>query len=137
LTLEITETAIMADKERLTGRISDLRDLGVEIAMDDFGTGYSSMSSLAQLPISAVKLDRSFVKVIGEGWAPSAVIRAIVTLCKVMNLKVVAEGVETQDQFTHLFTLGCDLAQGYLFSEPLTEPELLSWLASFDPCIAA
>jgi len=128
LTLEVTETMIMTDVESNSVKLRALRDLGVRVAIDDFGTGYSSMGALAKLPVDTVKIDRSFVGLLGENLEALAIMRALVTLCRVLNLDVVAEGVETEDQLMQTQGLGCTLAQGYHFSRPVSETDFLAWL---------
>ncbi len=117
LTLEITETFSLLETRAIVGRLYDLRDLGVRLAIDDFGTGYSSLSYLQTLPMSVLKIDRSFVA--ANGARAGAVLRGIVELGKAMGLHLVAEGIETTDQVAMLRELGCEHGQGYLFARPL------------------
>jgi diguanylate cyclase (GGDEF)-like protein len=124
LILEITETILMEDINTVSSTLTELKALGVSLAVDDFGTGYSSLSYLKRLPISTLKVDQSFVQGLGENPEDSAIVRAIVTMSKSLGLEVVAEGVETEDQRQLLHELGCDRAQGYLFSKPLQAPLL-------------
>lgn len=128
VTLEVTETMLMTDLDTNIEKLVQVRELGVKVAIDDFGTGYSSMGSLANLPVDVVKVDRSFVSAVGDNLEPTAIIRALVMLCRTLRLTVVGEGIETEDQLVQLQTLGCNLGQGYLFSRPLPEPALLAWL---------
>ena len=130
LTIEVTETMIVTDLTSNLAQLQALRDMGVRIAIDDFGTGYSSMASLATLPADAVKIDRSFVNLLGGNIEATAIMRALVTLCQVLNLEVVAEGVETPDQRIQAQALGCRLAQGYLFARPMRETDLFDWLSA-------
>lgn len=120
LHLEITESLAVRDYERVIGQLKALKALGVGLAIDDFGTGYSSLSYLQRLPIDTVKIDRSFVTMLGIEQAPTAIIMAIITLCRAMGFKVVAEGVETPEQVVRLGDLGCHAAQGFLFSKPIS-----------------
>lgn len=120
LHLEITESLAVRDYERVIGQLKALKSLGVGLAIDDFGTGYSSLSYLQRLPIDTVKIDRSFVTMLGIEQAPTAIIMAIITLCRAMGFKVVAEGVETPEQVIRLGDLGCHAAQGFLFSKPIS-----------------
>lgn len=125
--LEVTESAAMEDVEGNAKTLNTLRDMGIYIAVDDFGTAYSSMNYLKKLPVSCLKIDRSFVKDIGlaaEDSADIAIVKAIVTLGKALGFDVVAEGVETLEQATFLQSLGCDEAQGYYFCKPLPPEEL-------------
>lgn len=128
LVLEITETAVMMDVERMSARLAELKEIGVGVALDDFGTGYSSMGCLSQLPIDTVKIDRSFVKLIGDDLDSTAIIRAIVTLCKLLDLDVICEGIESHDQFEQLYALGSDKGQGYLFGQATSGQAFLTRL---------
>jgi diguanylate cyclase (GGDEF)-like protein len=117
--IEITESMLM---ENIDGNIEKLRAvqaMGVQIAMDDFGTGYSSLSYLAKLPINSLKIDRSFISEMGDGPEQMAIVSTVISLGRALNLKVVAEGVETEEQKRLLRLLKCDEIQGYLFSPPL------------------
>lgn len=118
LTLEITESVLVADPETATRRLESLRKLGVRVAMDDFGTGYSSLASLKRLPIDIVKIDQSFVGGLGHDGRDAAIVAAVVTLAEAFGLDVVAEGVETELQAGELRRLGCRHAQGYLYGRP-------------------
>ena len=117
LHLELTET-ILADRQLATGPLLRLRDLGVRVSIDDFGTGYSSLSYLRDLPIDCLKIDRSFVQGLGTDRRDSALVGAVVTMALELGLDVVAEGVETLEQFAQLERLGCQQAQGFLFGRP-------------------
>jgi diguanylate cyclase (GGDEF)-like protein/PAS domain S-box-containing protein len=119
LELEITESVIMKDAKLAIETLTAIRAMGVRIAIDDFGTGFSSLSSLAKLPIDTIKIDRSFVTDMTAGPEGLALVSMIVTLARSLKLKVVAEGVETEDQANLLRLLSCDEAQGYLFCKPL------------------
>jgi diguanylate cyclase (GGDEF)-like protein len=128
LTLELTESAVMQDPERALPVLRQLHELGVSLAVDDFGTGYSSLSYLRRLPVDEVKIDKSFVLGMGSDLSDLAVVRAIVDLGHSLSLSVVAEGVE-EDAVRHQLTeMGCDVAQGYLFSRPLGERRFEAWL---------
>jgi diguanylate cyclase (GGDEF)-like protein len=117
--LEITETAVMENPEMATARLEKLQKMGFQVAMDDFGTGYSSLSYLQRLPIDILKIDRSFVQTMLENPSNLEIIKAIIGLGKLLDLRIVAEGVETPEQLSTLQTLGCDLAQGYLLGRPM------------------
>ncbi len=125
LELEITESLLMRNTDDAVQKLESIRAMGVHTAIDDFGTGYSSLSYLHKLPLDALKIDRSFVAEVGDTGldqpmdARTAVIRCIVGLARALNLKIVAEGVETQFQRRYLAKLGCDLMQGYLFARPV------------------
>jgi EAL domain-containing protein (putative c-di-GMP-specific phosphodiesterase class I) len=128
--LEITETMAMSDPN-LTIRIcSQLKDLGVRLSMDDFGTGHSSLSRLHSLPVDVLKIDRSFIRGIERDGESREIAHLIVTLAHHLNLKVVAEGIETRSQLTYLQQFGCEFGQGYLFSRPVDHAALEKLLAS-------
>lgn len=118
LNMELTETTVMENQDSVTEIMKSLSALGVEFAIDDFGTGYSSLARLADLPLASLKIDRSFVDRVGSEGART-IILAVVQIAKNLHLKVVAEGVETAEQFEILCECGCDLFQGYYFSKPL------------------
>ena len=119
LDIEITESSIMADPVRVRRVALELASIGVPLVIDDFGTGYSSLSYLKQLPISKLKIDRSFVSRMAQSQSDEAIVRATVDLAHNLGLKVVAEGVEDVVVVEMLCALGCDLAQGYFFGEPV------------------
>ncbi|MGA5304741.1 putative bifunctional diguanylate cyclase/phosphodiesterase [Nucisporomicrobium flavum] len=118
LWLEITESGVMEDLETALATLQALRGLGVTLCIDDFGTGYSSLSYLNRLPVGIVKLDRSFVSEVGRHGANESIVRAVLAMTGAMNLRVVAEGVETEGQRDWLREQGCDLAQGWLYGKP-------------------
>jgi len=119
LELEITESGLMFDVERVIEVLRDLKQLGVSVAVDDFGTGYSSLSYLKRFPIDVLKIDQSFVRGIPQEAGDVAISTAIVAMAKSLRLRTVAEGVENSRQQEFLAALGCDEVQGYLFSRPL------------------
>ncbi|HEX2294063.1 MAG TPA: EAL domain-containing protein [Actinomycetota bacterium] len=119
LVLEITESALVEDVEKVVERLEELKQLGVQLAIDDFGTGYSSLSYLKHFAIDVLKIDKAFIDSIALGAEDSALARAVLRLGQSLNLKIVAEGVEEDVQAEVLKTLGCPLAQGYLFSRPV------------------
>lgn len=121
--IEVTESAMMDQVEQTIAKLERLKDLGFHLALDDFGTGYSSLSYLSKLPIDTVKIDRSFIDVLGVEKSPTAITKAIMTLCAEMSKVVTAEGIETQAQLDMLRELGCHLGQGYYFARPLPEAE--------------
>ena len=129
LCLELTESVLLEDVDRHMRTLLDLRALGVRLAIDDFGTGFSSLTYLKRFPVDAVKIDRSFVAGLGTDASDTAIVRSVVDLAHALSLQVVAEGVERPEQFEALRSLGCDVAQGYLFAPPLPTEELLTWLA--------
>jgi diguanylate cyclase (GGDEF)-like protein/PAS domain S-box-containing protein len=132
LTLEITETVLMADTDLAVERLDDLKALGIQLALDDFGTGYSSLSSLSRFPVDILKMDRSFL---GEGASPAAsdLANAVVALGATLNLPVVAEGIERPEQWTALRDLGCALGQGFYFARPMDADRALEFLADHVP----
>ncbi len=117
--LEITETIAMQDADNSIRKLHQLKKLGVNLSMDDFGTGYSSLSYLHQFPLDVLKIDRSFVKNIGEDGSNGAIAKAVLAMAHSMNLEVVAEGVETEVQYEFLKKHGCQMIQGYLISKPV------------------
>ena len=124
LKLEITETVFFEDHDRALDMLRRLRETGIETDIDDFGTGYSNLAYLVRLPISTLKIDKSFVMLMAENRANREVIRTILSLAENLGFKVVAEGIESEHQREVLTNLGCDYGQGYLFSRPLA-PDLL------------
>jgi EAL domain-containing protein (putative c-di-GMP-specific phosphodiesterase class I) len=119
LVLEITESALVRDVDKVVERLDELKRLGVQLAIDDFGTGYSSLSYLEHFAIDVLKIDKIFVDSIARGPEESALARAVLKLGQSLNLKIVAEGVEDAEQADTLRTLGCPLAQGFFFSRPV------------------
>jgi predicted signal transduction protein with EAL and GGDEF domain len=119
LRLELTESVTMRDEERTTRVLSDLRKLGVLLCIDDFGTGYSSLSYLRRFALDVLKIDRSFVTDMLNNSESEEIVKTILSLGRNLRMKVVAEGVESSEQMTLLKSLGCEFAQGYLFSRPL------------------
>ncbi|HEX5433412.1 MAG TPA: EAL domain-containing protein, partial [Candidatus Angelobacter sp.] len=124
LELELTETVVMKNCERAAKRLTELRALGVSSAIYDFGTGYSSLKYLQNLPIDTLKIDQSFIRTLNSSTdvrsGNAAIVQAIVTLAQQLGLRVVAEGVETDEELEVLRRLGCDFVQGYLFSRPMS-----------------
>lgn len=128
LELEVTENIVMQDPAAAADTLKKLRTLGVRIAIDDFGTGYSSLSYLKRFPLDALKIDQSFVRDLTRDANDAAIVEASITLGKKLGLEVIAEGVETKEQFEFLRAHGCDLAQGYYVSRPLHKAELMDLL---------
>ena len=126
--IEITETAMMVDKTASHEALRQLKALGVRLSVDDFGTGYSSMQYLAQLPLDELKIDLSFVKAMLEAPQNAKIVRSLIELAHNLELKVVAEGVESRDILEALTSLGCDQAQGYDVGRPTTAADLISQL---------
>ena len=128
INLELTETVLLEDLTVAQPVLNDLAAYGVGIHIDDFGTGYSSLSYLAQLPVQTIKIDQAFVAQLSDSNANNRVIEAIVALGKAMKLEVVAEGVETDQQYAIVRRLGCDLVQGYFIAKPMPADQLLAWI---------
>jgi EAL domain-containing protein (putative c-di-GMP-specific phosphodiesterase class I) len=125
LGLEMTESSLITDPSTAMEVLSSLRRLGISLLMDDFGTGYSSLNHLHTLPFDVLKIDRSFIMRMTEGEQPLQIVRTIVELARTMGMEVVAEGIETCEQYLLLRQLGCRYGQGYLFSRPVT-PQIVS-----------
>jgi diguanylate cyclase (GGDEF)-like protein len=128
LELEVTEGVIMRDLTRALGKMEQLRTMGVSLSIDDFGTGYSSLSALKSFPISTLKIDKSFVRDLAHSAGDQAIASSIIGLAHRLKLRVIAEGVETEQQRGFLRANGCDEMQGYLFSEPLPPEQLAALL---------
>jgi len=129
LKLEITESVVMQDAPATLAKLRELKALGIKLAIDDFGTGYSSLGYLKRFPVDTLKIDRSFVKGLSHEGGDSAIVRAVVTVAKSLNMDVTAEGIETDQQRVELKMLGCDQGQGFLFARPATPEHLKPLLA--------
>jgi diguanylate cyclase (GGDEF)-like protein len=129
LTLEVTETSLMADPVRATSSLQEMHRAGIHVSIDDFGSGQTSLGILASLPIAELKIDRSFIQDIDINPANDAIVRSMVELGHQLELTVVAEGVETKGELGAVLTSGCDLVQGYLYARPMPLDALSSWLA--------
>jgi EAL domain-containing protein (putative c-di-GMP-specific phosphodiesterase class I) len=128
LTLEVTESTIMADPTRAVTVLAMLREQGIALAIDDFGTGYSSLSYLRRLAVDELKIDRSFVSRLAIDEHDAVIVRSTIELGHNLGLRVVAEGVETEEIWRRLLPLGCDVVQGYYISHPVPAAELERWL---------
>jgi EAL domain-containing protein (putative c-di-GMP-specific phosphodiesterase class I) len=128
LELEITEGIVMDNPAEVIVTLTALRDMGVQLSIDDFGTGYSSLSYLKRYPVHRLKIDQSFVRDVIGGADAAAIARAVITLGHALNLRVIAEGVETREQMMFLRDLGCDEMQGYYFSKPRSVEEMTAVL---------
>jgi diguanylate cyclase (GGDEF)-like protein len=124
LKLEITESTAMENAERSAQILNRLKELGVQLSIDDFGTGFSSLSQLHRLPFDTLKIDRSFVNAVGETGENSEILQTIISLAKNLKMKVIAEGIETENQLSLLRNLGCDYGQGYLLAKPMPREEM-------------
>ena len=135
LTLEVTESTAMHDTESSMQTLQKIVDLGVDISIDDFGTGYSSLLYLKRLPANELKIDRGFVRDLSVGTEDAAIVSAIVALGRTLNLRIVAEGVETEVQQEFLTSVGCDAMQGYLMGRPMPPEQFLQALQPEQPTI--
>jgi len=129
LELELTESTLLSNADVMFPVLEELRAMGLKLAIDDFGTGYSSLSYLKQLPVSKLKIDRSFVRDVALNPDDAAITAAIISMAKALNLKVIAEGVENESQMSFLRAHHCDQIQGYYFSKPLTADQVAEKLA--------
>ena len=126
--LEITETVTMQDADAAMNRLSQLKALGVHLSIDDFGTGFSSLSRLRRFPVDALKIDRVFISSMSEDRDSFEIVRVTIALAHSMGLCVVAEGTETPAQVAELKALGCEMAQGFLYSRPVSAEQALELL---------
>lgn len=124
LELEITETVMMQNGEQTIAKLKEINALGVKISMDDFGTGYSSLNYLRNFAFDKIKIDRSFINELGKDNECDAIVRAIISLADCLSVSTTAEGVETSEQLDALRAMGCEEAQGFLFSPPRPAREL-------------
>jgi len=129
LELEITESAVMDDPEDVIKSLHELNQFGLQLAIDDFGTGYSSLAYLKRFPVDTLKIDRAFITDISSDYDDVAIVEAVLGLAKHFKMKVVAEGVEDEEQLSFLKSQGCDIAQGFFISKPLSEVQFAQWLA--------
>jgi EAL domain-containing protein (putative c-di-GMP-specific phosphodiesterase class I) len=130
LRLEVTEGVIMRDTESSIRTLQKLKNLGIRLAIDDFGTGYSSLSYLKMLPLDVLKIDRSFVRGIGQNTEDDAIVQAIISLAKSLGLAVTAEGIETTQQAELLRKWSCEKGQGFLFARPLDATKISALLGA-------
>ncbi len=137
LVLELTETAFLRDPETVAERMTELTQLGVQLAVDDFGTGNASLRHLARFPVDVLKVDRSFVKQIGIDRRQTAIAGSIIRLGESLEMTVVAEGIETADQLAQLVALGCNFGQGFHLARPMPADEIEPMLSSVRTAPAA
>ena len=123
LELELTESMVMHDPEGVIATLAQLQALGIQLSIDDFGTGYSSLSYLKRFPVASLKIDQSFVRELGQDENAAAIVKAIISLGHSLDMKVIAEGVETEKQMSFFLENRCDAMQGFLFSRPLSAGE--------------
>jgi EAL domain-containing protein (putative c-di-GMP-specific phosphodiesterase class I) len=128
LELEIPESAVMSERDRIHKMLARLSERGVRVAVDDFGSGYASLSHLKQLPVDVLKVDKSFVQNIGTDEEDDAIVRSTIDLAHSLGVAVVAEGVESEDVVERLRALGCDLAQGFCLARPAPAADVTEWL---------
>ena len=136
LELEIPESAVISDRERIHRMLARLSDRGVRVAVDDFRSGYASLSQLKQLPVNVLKIDKSFVQNVGTNEEDDAIVRSTIDLAHSLGIAVVAEGVESEEVLERLRALGCDLAQGFCLAHPAPAEEVTQWLAGEKPVAA-
>ena len=128
LELELTESILMNSSQEITSILGEMKKMGIKLSIDDFGTGYSSLSYLKRFPVDKLKIDQSFVKDISIGGGDSAIVKAIINMGHSLSLRVIAEGVETEDQLNFLTAHDCHEVQGYYYSKPLIAEEFKSFV---------
>jgi diguanylate cyclase (GGDEF)-like protein len=131
LTLEITEDAVVRNPDSSFAALAQLRREGIRVSIDDFGSGYSSMTYFKNMPADELKIDRSFTLDLDRDEANQHIVRSIIDLAHLFNYKVIAEGVETDEVLRLLSVMQCDVAQGYVFSRPLSQPDFMRWLDAY------
>ncbi len=129
LVIEVGEASLVRDLEEAAATLGRLRSLGVTVCVDDFGVGYTSLRYLRDLPVELVKIDRSIVAGFGRVDSDTVIVTMLTRLADVLRIRIIAEGVETEEQREQLADLGCDLAQGFLFARAMPVPSFRSWLA--------
>jgi EAL domain-containing protein (putative c-di-GMP-specific phosphodiesterase class I) len=137
LELEITEGVLMSGHANIDHTLTALNNMGVSIAMDDFGTGYSSLSYLRNYPFDVLKIDREFIQDLSDDPGDRELVSATIMMAHGLGLKVIAEGVETEEQRQYLSSQGCDFAQGYLFSKPISHEEMSDLIADSDSILTS
>jgi EAL domain-containing protein (putative c-di-GMP-specific phosphodiesterase class I) len=137
ITIELTETVFLESVQSFLQGLHELRRLGIRVSLDDFGTGFSSLSYLRRFPVNSLKIDASFVAGLGQNTDDASIVEAVISLGHSLRLNVIAEGVERPQQLAQLRALGCDMAQGFLISPPLSEPDATAFLTDHLPSSAA
>ena len=127
--LEITESVLIDDFEAVSEKLKLLRGFGIRISLDDFGTGFSSLSYLKKLPIDTLKIDKSFIDTVLTDNSTQVITESILNMVKALGFESIAEGVEEEQQYHYLRSVGCDVIQGYLFGKPLPADELASHIS--------
>lgn len=127
LELEITESSVMEDPEAAISKLLKLRDMGIKIAIDDFGTGYSSLSYLKDLPVDKIKIDKAFVETLPHDTSNQSIVQALIDMARRLKVDVLSEGIETSEQLSCLYDLGCRKIQGYYFQTPLSGPDFFEY----------
>jgi EAL domain-containing protein (putative c-di-GMP-specific phosphodiesterase class I) len=127
--LEVTESAMMSDPGVALRTLSILHEMGIRLSIDDFGTGYSSLAYLKKLPVSELKIDKSFVMQMGEEKQDRKIVQSVIDLAHTLDMRVVAEGIENRRVLDMLIGMGCDYGQGYFIARPMPDAELSQWLA--------
>ncbi|CAA7615863.1 conserved hypothetical protein [Candidatus Terasakiella magnetica] len=130
LEIELTESTVMAEPERAIEQLTRLRQLGIQVSVDDFGTGYSSLSYLKRLPLSTIKVDRSFIRDVNNQSDNAAIVSAILGLADALDMSIVAEGVETEGEEDHLRDAGCIKVQGFRYAQPMPAEQLIAWMGA-------
>ena len=132
LELKITEETLMQDPARALDVIARISELGVAFSLDDFGTGYSSLAQLKQLPVRALKIDRSFIANMTNSEEDANIVRSTIQLGHSLKLRVIAEGIETPEHLEELGRFGCDVAQGFHLSRPIPPDQIVAWIHTND-----
>lgn len=125
LEIELTENVLIQHNQTVTNQLKSLKDLGIQLSIDDFGTGYSNLSYLINFKVDTIKLDQSFITQVNTSADHLAVVKAVIQMAQILNFKVVAEGVESEEVKQILMDLNCDYAQGYLWSKALPNPQFI------------
>ncbi len=136
LELEVTESVIMSEPRRARAVLNRLAEMGISLAIDDFGTGYSSLAYLKQLPVTSMKIDKSFVLAMDKDPDDEAIVRSTIDLGRNLGLSVIAEGIESQRVFNRLAELGCEHGQGFFMSKALPSDKLMRWVSAYHDLVS-